>query len=66
MREPVSLISVGGGFIVNDRAGEEAPITASDVALPYPFTTAAELLRHCQTQRLPISELRKRPEAAWP
>ena len=57
--------SVGGGFIVNDRAGEDAPITESDIALPYPFTTAAELLRHCQAQRLPISELMLKNELSW-
>ena len=57
--------SVGGGFIVNDRAGEDAPVTESDIALPYPFTTAAELLRHCQAQRLPISELMLKNELSW-
>ena len=57
--------SVGGGFIVNDQAGEDDPIAESDVALPYPFTTAAELLRHCQAQRLPISELMLKNELSW-
>ena len=57
--------SVGGGFIVNDQAGEDDPIAESAVALPYPFTTAAELLRHCQAQRLPISELMLKNELSW-
>ena len=57
--------SVGGGFIVNDEAGEDAPIMENAVALPYPFTTAAELLRHCQTQRLPISALMLKNELSW-
>ena len=57
--------SVGGGFIVNDRAGEDAPVTESDIALPYPCTTAAELLRHCQAQRLPISGLMLKNELSW-
>ena len=57
--------SVGGGFVVNDRAGEDAPIVQSAVALPYPFTTAAELLRHCQAERLPISALMLKNELSW-
>ena len=57
--------SVGGGFVVNDRAGEDAPIAQSAVALPYPFTTAAELLRHCQAERLPISALMLKNELSW-
>ena len=57
--------SVGGGFVVNDRAGEDAPIVQSAVALPYPFTTAGELLRHCQAERLPISALMLKNELSW-
>lgn len=57
--------SVGGGFIVNEEAGEDAPILESAVELPYPFTTAAELLRHCQAERLPISALMLKNESSW-
>ena len=57
--------SVGGGFIVNDEAGEDAPLMENAVALPYPFTTAAELLRHCEIQRLPISALMLKNELSW-
>ena len=57
--------SVGGGFIVNEEAGEDAPIVESAVELPYPFTTAAELLRHCQAERLPISALMLKNESSW-
>ena len=57
--------SVGGGFIVNDEAGQGAPIMENAVALPYPFITAAELLRHCEIQRLPISALMLKNELSW-
>ena len=57
--------SVGGGFIVNDEAGQDTPIIENAVALPYPFTTAAELLRHCEIQRLPISALMLKNELSW-
>ena len=55
--------SVGGGFIVNDEA--DNPIVENAVALPYPFTTAAELLRHCQTEGLSISALMLKNESSW-
>ena len=57
--------SVGGGFIVNDEAGEDAPIMENAVVLPYPFTTAVELLRHCEIQRLSISALMLKNELSW-
>ena len=57
--------SVGGGFIVNDEAGQNTPIVENAVVLPYPFTTAAELLRHCEIQRLSISALMLKNELSW-
>ena len=57
--------SVGGGFIVNDEAGQNTPIVENAVALPYPFTTADELLRHCEIQRLSISALMLQNELSW-
>lgn len=57
--------SVGGGFIVNDEAGQDTPIVENAVALPYPFTTADELLRHCEIQRLSISALMLQNELSW-
>ncbi|MBC7725063.1 MAG: L-serine ammonia-lyase [Burkholderiaceae bacterium] len=49
-----TYFSIGGGFIIQE--GEE---THADVApaatVPFPFTSAAELLGHCRTQGLPVS-----------
>ncbi|MCC3294341.1 L-serine ammonia-lyase [Arthrobacter sp. zg-Y411] len=54
-----TFFSVGGGFIV--REGEERAaaleLEASKSELPYPFRTAAGLLRHCTENGLSISEV---------
>ncbi|MEE1622665.1 L-serine ammonia-lyase [Zafaria sp. Z1313] len=54
-----TFFSVGGGFIV--REGEEdaaqEELEESKKSLPLPFRTAAELLEHCRTTGLSISEV---------
>ena len=54
-----TFFSVGGGFIVRD--GEERAaaleLEASKSELPYPFRTAAGLLRHCTASGLSISDV---------
>jgi L-serine dehydratase len=54
-----TFFSVGGGFIV--REGEEdaarQELEESKMELPFPFRTAAELLRHCQANGLSIGEV---------
>ncbi len=55
VREQI-YFSIGGGFIVAD--GEAPPtIQASASALPYPFTSAAELLATASERNLSIAEL---------
>ncbi|GGM03079.1 L-serine ammonia-lyase [Dactylosporangium sucinum] len=61
--------SVGGGFVVDESAVGADRATAGDTELPYPYSTAAELLQHCAETGLPISgvmlanETAGRPEA---
>jgi L-serine dehydratase len=54
-----TFFSVGGGFIVRegeeDAAAEE--LESSKEQLPYPFRTAAELLRHCADTGLGMSDI---------
>jgi L-serine dehydratase len=58
--------SVGGGFVVDEHAAEgQSPIRADATPLAYPFTTAAELLVHCQRGGLPISRVMLENEKAW-
>ncbi|GGS59975.1 L-serine dehydratase [Planobispora rosea] len=57
--------SVGGGFIVDENATGADRIKADDTVLPYPFTTAAELLAHCRETGLSISGLMLENERAF-
>jgi L-serine dehydratase len=50
--------SVGGGFVVDEPSDGTPPAMgggADDAGLPYPFASAAELLRRCTESGLPIS-----------
>jgi L-serine dehydratase len=56
-----NFYSVGGGFIV----GEEGPDgNGHSVRVPYPFSSAAELLKICADLKLPIWEVMLRNESA--
>src|SRR5260221_4108753 len=61
--------SVGGGFVVDEDQTGGAPTKEDRRRLPYPFKTAAELLKMCAENRLSISgvmlanEKTVRPEA---
>ena len=57
--------SVGGGFVAGaDEAGRPV-LVERDTRLPLPFSTAAELLAHCERQDLPVSGVMLRNERAW-
>ncbi len=60
-----SYYSVGGGFIVNPDAEGAGRIVEDDTVLPYPFSTAAQLLQHCRERGWPISQLMLENEKAW-
>jgi L-serine dehydratase len=57
--------SVGGGFVVDESAAGADRIKADDTALPYPFTTGAQLLARCAESGLPISGVMLANETAW-
>ncbi|MEV8632879.1 L-serine ammonia-lyase [Streptosporangium sp. NPDC051023] len=57
--------SVGGGFVVDENATGADRIKPDDTVLPYPFTTAAELLGHCAETGLSISGLMLENEKAF-
>ncbi len=54
--------SVGGGFVTV--AGEEG-LVADETPLPYPFTTADQLLAHCREHHLPIAGIMLANERTW-
>jgi len=58
------FFSIGGGFIVEDGAGQNAAHTENETALPYPFRSAEELLLIARRERLRISEIVLRNECA--
>ena len=60
-----TFYSVGGGFVVDDMAADADRIKADDTVVPYPFTTAADLLARCAETGLPISEVMLANETAW-
>ncbi len=57
--------SVGGGFVVDEDAAGHDRIVEDSTVLPYPFKTAKELLGHCTTQNLSVSQVMLANEAAW-
>ena len=54
--------SVGGGFVVEE--GVPVP-AATGPEPPFPFHTAKELLDHCRTQGLPVSQIMLANERCW-
>ena len=56
--------SVGGGFVVDQQA-PGAPLVEDRTPLPFPFHSAAELLKLCAETGLPVSQLMLANEAAW-
>ncbi|SEI98586.1 L-serine dehydratase [Arthrobacter sp. yr096] len=55
--------SVGGGFVVDeDAVGRDQP---DAITVRYPFSSAEELLAHCDREGLSISDLMLANEGAW-
>jgi len=59
--------SVGGGFVVDDNHADSktSPIKQNETQIPYPFTTAEELLRLCKSENISISDLMLKNECVW-
>lgn len=57
-----TYFSVGGGFVVDQDDDSES--LAADVRVPYPFTSAAQLLAHCQTISGSIADVMRANELA--
>lgn len=55
--------SIGGGFILTDEAFYQK--TTDSQQLPYPFTTAQQLISLCQENQLTIAELMLKNELSW-
>jgi L-serine dehydratase len=57
--------SVGGGFVVDERAAGADRIVADTRPLAHPFRSGAELLANCRRTGLAISQLMLENERAW-
>ncbi|WP_100501802.1 L-serine ammonia-lyase [Geodermatophilus chilensis] len=57
--------SVGGGFVVDEAATGADRVVQDDTALPFPFTTGAQLLEHCAREGMSISDVVLANEQAW-
>jgi L-serine dehydratase len=64
IRERV-FYSVGGGFVVDEDAVGADRVVVRESEVPFPFTTGAELLRHCAESGLSISDVMLANERTW-
>lgn len=60
-----SYYSIGGGFVVDGDAEGADKVVPDDTVLPYPFTTADELLDICQREGMSISDVMLANELVW-
>ncbi len=60
-----SFYSIGGGFVVDGDAGPGDQVVADETPLPYPFTTADELLAICRREGKSISDVMLANELVW-
>lgn len=55
--------SVGGGFITTEEEFDHSPEISNPP--PYPFSSAAELLKRCEDKQLSVAELMLENEKTW-
>ncbi|MDT8429630.1 MAG: L-serine ammonia-lyase [Pseudomonadales bacterium] len=60
-----TFFSVGGGFIIDESANADNILIEDAIALPYPFSSARELLQQCRDSGQCISSLMLNNEQAW-
>jgi len=57
--------SVGGGFVLDESGLKESLLKQDDSSLPYPFSTAEELLALCERHNCSISDIMLGNEQVW-
>lgn len=60
-----TFYSVGGGFVVDGDSTGADRIVQDSTEVPYPFTTGAGLLRHCEREGKTIAEVMLANELCW-
>ena len=56
--------SVGGGFVLEETEMENSS-SENSIRVPYPFSSASELLQHCENQSMSIADLVLTNEKTW-
>ncbi|MCI7551139.1 MAG: L-serine ammonia-lyase [Actinomycetaceae bacterium] len=57
--------SIGGGFVVCGDVGADAPVDSDDTQLPFPYTTASDLLTICANTGYSIAKVALENEKVW-
>lgn len=57
--------SIGGGFVVDEETAKQDRLKKDQTALPFAFSTAAQLLALCRENNLKIHELMLQNELKW-
>jgi L-serine dehydratase len=57
--------SVGGGFVVDEASAGADRIVADTTSVKYPFKSAEDLMTHCRTNGMSISQVIMANEMAW-
>ncbi len=57
--------SVGGGFVLDEDETGQKRLVEDDTLVPFPYTSAAELLAFCRQEGCSIAEIQLRNECAW-
>lgn len=52
-----TYFSIGGGFIIRDGEQEKSAANHSHPSIPFPYSSAEELLQHCANSELGISDI---------
>jgi len=63
-----NYFSVGGGFVIDEdenRDINDSPLKQDETELPYPFSTAHELLALCKSTGMSISQIMFKNEETW-
>jgi L-serine dehydratase len=61
----LTYYSVGGGFVVDEDAVGADRVVVDETVLPFPFTSADELLEICAKEELSISDVMMVNELTW-
>jgi len=57
--------SIGGGFVVDEKAAANEQMVSDQTPLPYPFHSGDELLAQCEKHNLSVSSLMLANESVW-